>query len=473
MSSSLMATLLRKYLMAWKGPQSSELQAGLPLGYSIRERRRPVGFVADQGSEYRGREDGTILWDRSEHHAAVIAPTGAGKGRCVLIPWLLSYPGSAVVVDPKAEAAYVTAAYRQKIGQKILIFDPWKIYRPLGKRVGHLFSFNPVETMLRRSSDIGDDCMTLIDLIVGEPPLSLQDPFWRSLAIDFLVALIGWVWVRSKFTGSSQADDGTLAGVWAMLHADDMVYAMAVILDVHGHKPGFPVFVRNGFVNFLGHEAEKVRTSVRSEAVSLIRIFSSARVQAATFSSTNSLNGLVDGTAATTVYVIVPPDRLQSHAALVRIILGTLLSAMARRRVRPRTPTLLLVDELGHIGAIPQLKQAITLLRGYGVRVALFIQSIAQLKSVWPADHETVLENCGIWLNFGNNTSASARVVADYLGDINSECLSAMSPQELLIHVAGQPTTLARRMDYLEDALFRHRFVENPYYGQSPDRKRS
>jgi type IV secretion system protein VirD4 len=221
--------------------------------------------------------------------------------------------------------------------------------------------------------------------------------------------------------------------------------------------------VRDGFVTFLNHEAEKVRTSVRSEAVSLLRIFGSDRVQAATSSTTAPLGALHDG-APVTIYLVVPPDRLESHAAYLRLMLGTLLAVMVRRTARPALPTLFLVDELGHLGPIPQLRQAVTLLRGYGVRVALFVQSMAQLRSLWPRDHETILENCGLWLNFGNTSLAAARQVAEQLGDLSAEALFQLGADGIAIHRAGLPTQLAQRLDYLSDPLFQGRYDAHPMH---------
>jgi type IV secretion system protein VirD4 len=113
---------------------------------------------------------------------------------------------------------------------------------------------------------------------------------------------------------------------------------------------------------------------------------------------------------------------------------------------------------------VPALKQAITLLRGYGVRVALFVQSIAQLRAVWPRDHETVLANCGTWLTFGHGSLTAARQVAEQLGDIGAEALFALQPDQLALHRAGRPTELALKLDYLQDPLFAGRFDANPLH---------
>jgi type IV secretion system protein VirD4 len=444
-------------------PELRELPE-LPLGRHGAAQRRAAGFVHEAAA---ATEIGALINDTSEQHALVIAPTGAGKGRNVLLPWLLSYQGSIVVVDPKGEAASVTARCRHEFGQAVCVVDPWRIYHrselPPNAYCRTTATINPLQVMLEDSHDLGDDCLALAELIVGPAPVSLQDPFWRSLALHLITALIGWAWVRADVTGTQQADDGTLAGAWNVLQADDMTYLLASILDTHGKKPNFPRFVNEGFTTYLQHEGERVRTSVKSEAVALLRIFGSARVQAATSQTTVPMHALRQGHGVS-VYLLVPPDRLESHAAYLRILLGTLLSVMSNRQSRPQLPTLFLVDELGHLGAITQIKQAVTLLRGYGVRVALFVQSLGQIKSLWPHDHESILQNCGLWLNFGNTKITAARQVAEQLGDISAEVLMQMGGDSIAIHRAGQPTLTAQRLDYLHDPLFKGRFDANPFY---------
>lgn len=437
-------------------PPLPPLPAGaLPLARRSGPRRPGAGFVQTASAEAAGE----LLSDASESHLLVLAPTGAGKGRSLLLPWLLSYTGSAIVIDPKGEAAAVTARWRREAGQQVCVVDPWGLVkRPRGEAADTL---NPLQVLLAGSEDLGDDCATLAELIAGEAPVSLQDPFWRECALHLLTALIGWAWVRPRVTGQAQPDDGTLGAVWSLLHHDDMTYHLAVLLDTVARHPGFPTFVREGFVNFLGHEADKVRTSVRSEAVSLMRVFGSQRVQQATGANSVPLEALREG-GPVTVYLVIPPDKLESHSRWLRVVLGSLLALMVQRRGRPALPTLFAVDELAHLGPMPQLKQAITLLRGYGVRVALFLQSIAQLKGLWPRDHEALLENCGLWLNFGNTSLAAARHVTDQLGDLSAETLFQMTRDELALHRAGEATLLARRLDLLHDPLFKGRHDPNP-----------
>jgi type IV secretion system protein VirD4 len=445
---------------------------GLPLGYALPDNRSSIGFTAPPRPPTGGAPgDGLICDVSGSSHALVCAPTGAGKTLNILIPWLLSYDGSMVVFDPKGESLAVAAEFRVYLGQQVTAFAPW-LKNPMQLSTHCQFvSFNCMQVLLTDSENLEDDCVSLVELVVGEAPTrSSQDPFWRAIAMDFLAALVGWIWVRARVTGHSLPDDGTFAGVWNLLHDSDLTYSLAVLLDVHEKHPDMPRFVRDGIIQYLGHEGEKVRTSCLSEACSLLRMFSSPLVQAATATTDlDYIRRLQSGDSASSLFIVVPPEKLQSHAGLVRIVMGTVLTVMLRRTRRPKVPTLFCVDECGHIGAIPALKQAITLSRGYGVRVALLLQSLSQLEGLWPADYRTILENCGLWLNFGNTTRSGAKRVADELGDLTADELFAMTHDQIAIHRSGEPTIIARRLNYLTQERFAGKFKCNPFYAPESD----
>jgi type IV secretion system protein VirD4 len=60
-------------------------------------------------------------------HLLTCAITGMGKGRGVLIPNALLYPGPLIAVDPKGELFQTTARQRQRLGQHVVALDPFTI----------------------------------------------------------------------------------------------------------------------------------------------------------------------------------------------------------------------------------------------------------------------------------------------------------------------------------------------------------
>ena len=84
---------------------------------------RRAGLRAGHGLVL-GKVGQRFLVHRGQAHVLVTAPTGAGKGVGLVIPNLLSWPGSAVVLDVKGENFAATAGYRVGCGQRVVNFAP-------------------------------------------------------------------------------------------------------------------------------------------------------------------------------------------------------------------------------------------------------------------------------------------------------------------------------------------------------------
>ena len=75
--------------------------------------------------------DGVVLGKLHDHylrhegpeHVLCFAPTRSGKGVGLVIPSLLTWPGSAIVHDIKGENWQLTAGFRARYG-RVLLFDP-------------------------------------------------------------------------------------------------------------------------------------------------------------------------------------------------------------------------------------------------------------------------------------------------------------------------------------------------------------
>ena len=59
-----------------------------------------------------GRRDGRLIGWNDDRHVMTIAGSRAGKGVSLIVPNLLLYEGSALVIDPKGENARITAGRR-------------------------------------------------------------------------------------------------------------------------------------------------------------------------------------------------------------------------------------------------------------------------------------------------------------------------------------------------------------------------
>ena len=65
-----------------------------------------------EGGLLLGKRDGRLIGWKDDRHVMTIAGSRAGKGVSLIVPNLLLYEGSALVIDPKGENARITAGRR-------------------------------------------------------------------------------------------------------------------------------------------------------------------------------------------------------------------------------------------------------------------------------------------------------------------------------------------------------------------------
>ena len=81
------------------------------------------------------------------------------------------------------------------------------------------------------------------------------------------------------------------------------------------------------------------------------------------------------------------------------------------------------------LGEFGPLRQAMTLLRGYGLQVWPFFQDLSQLQRLYPKDWRTIFNNAGVFQLFGVANHLMAKECADLIGDIDADMLRAMAPE--------------------------------------------
>jgi type IV secretion system protein VirD4 len=178
--------------------------------------------------------------------------------------------------------------------------------------------------------------------------------------------------------------------------------------------PGF-YGVLEDMGNSLTWHVEKELGSVMSFAQRFTHIFGAPLVADATSSTTFDPMRLRTGRM--TVYLITPPDKMVVWAGLLRLWLGCLLRIITRGKATEKNPVLFLVDEAAHIGKMQALEDAVTLMRGMGIRLWLFFQSIEQLRTCFGDNAATVLDNLATQQYFAITSYETAEAVSKRIGD--------------------------------------------------------
>ena len=82
---------------------------------------------------------------------------------------------------------------------------------------------------------------------------------------------------------------------------------------------------------------EKTRESVIATAQSYVAALQSEGIQKALAASSFDLRNFAG--EPMTIYICIPPTKLASHASLLRLWIGTLLTAVCSRETLPDRPT--------------------------------------------------------------------------------------------------------------------------------------
>ncbi len=380
------------------------------------------------------------------------APTGAGKGRSVLLPTLLTHEGPVICVDIKGENYQVSSRRRREMGQQVAVLDPFHVMAECSDRL------NPFDLLTLPRSDIDSDAEMLASLLaVGNQ--NSAEPYWNTTANGLISGLIAHI-------ASYPPKERHLGQLRAWLYHDDMDMAIAKILDDNAVKSRM---ARDQFVAYLAAPHQQTRPCIRSMACSYVSPLGSEQVVDTLRASSFRLQDVFDGKPLT-VYIVFPPDKLESHKALLRLYVGTLMTTITRRTTMPRQRTLFLLDECAQLGSLDVLRQAITLLRGSGMQTWTFWQDLSQLRQNYRNDWQTIVNNSGVLQVFGITNHSMAKEWSDLLG-LRPQELSQIDREEAFVHRQGQGSLVCRRLDYLKDEVFDGLFDDNQRFALQGQRR--
>jgi hypothetical protein len=340
-----------------------------------------------------------------DRHITTIATSRAGKGRSVIIPNLLTWPGSALVIDPKGQNACVTALKRgsgdgrlvECLGQTVRIVDPLREIRDPNLQ-SYVARFNPLAELDLRAADYSERVDLISDALVV--PTSSKDSFFDNSARALINGLIDYV-MTSQNVGNDERNLATVRGL--LIHPDGP--PLDEMSEMGGLAQAGAAGVQQAGKNAAG--------DVIATAIAHTKWLDSLGMQHALSASDFSLRDLNNGN--TTVYLVLPPQYLDVHGRFLRLFVNLALQAAAEGRKRKHA-TLFLLDEFYTLGRLQQLAKSAGLMAGYGVKLWPIIQNIGQLQELYPQNWETFMGNAGQWMVFAMNDQTTARYLSDRLG---------------------------------------------------------
>lgn len=430
-----------------------DLQADLPRGVKGRdvEKSTPAGsqwmpagevkkyaynplagdrlFFGKQGNEFIGVED--------DRHVVTFAGTRAGKGVSAIIPNLLTYKGSMVVMGPKPENADLTARTRaEKLGQRVVILDPFEEVKPsLAK---YRAKFNPLSILKKDGKALVADSRVVADALTEDEGKGATH--WVESARGLIAAVILHVVTYADYEGRRD-----LNTVRQLLMSGATVKGGEGEKDLTGMDGLWAEMKKNKAARGV---VAGVGASFASKSFNEASAILSTARRNTEFLDIEGIQDVVGGhdfdladlkRKKMTVYICLPATRLVDCFRLFRLILNMLMLAMEQEKGRPELPVIMLIDEFHSLGFMKLIEVAAGLIAGYGLRLWTIFQDLQQLKANYKDSWETFLGNAGAIQAFGNADLTSLEWLSKRLGQtsVMADGLREISPDDRKKGVMG------------------------------------
>jgi type IV secretion system protein VirD4 len=423
-----------------------------------------------------GRFGRGYLRHNGPEHVLCFAPTRSGKGVGLVVPTLLTWPGSCIVHDIKGENWHLTSGFRARHGS-VLLFDPTSC---------NSTGYNPLLEVRRGEWEVRD-VQNIADVLVDPEGALERRNHWEKTSHSLLVGAILHVLYAEG--------DKTLAGVAGFLSDPrrPIETTLRAMMTTPHLGDGGPHPVISSAARELLNKSENERSGVLSTAMSFLGLYRDPVVARVTRRSDWRILDLVEAERPVTLYLVVPPSDISRTKPLVRLILNQIGRRLTENLhgQRRRQRVLLMLDEFPALGRLDFFESALAFMAAYGLKGFLIAQSLNQIEKAY-GPNNSILDNCHVRVSFATNDERTARRVSDALGmatelramknyaghrlspwlghlmvsrqETARPLLTAgevmqLAPEDELVLVSGCPPIRAKKARYYEDPRFRARVL--------------
>ncbi|ELX8032514.1 type IV secretory system conjugative DNA transfer family protein [Salmonella enterica subsp. enterica serovar Agona] len=421
-------------------------------------------------------------------HVVTVAPNGSGKGIGQVIPNLLDYPGSCLVLDVKGENAAVTARARRELGHAVHVVDPFGV---TGQPSA---GFNVLDRIDLGTPDCVSESAILADaLVIAGGKNQEGADHWDESAKNLLQGVM--LHVAGLDAGRRHL------GELRRLLTQDEAGTLELLADMASDEAaayGLPARAANTLMGM----SDRERGSVLSTARRNTAFLDDPRIVAALSRSDFDLSAIKS--ELMTVYLVMPANRIGPNARFLRLFIGSVLTAITSSATQPPYRVAFVLDEFAQLGYMKAIEDAVSLMRGYGLAFWVFLQDLSQLKGVYPRWQTFLANSAKVF--FGTDDYDTAKYVSDSLGKATIEYETAntgrnsstgiggpgaslnrgkssgssqqiggrelltpdevmrLGPERPLVLVKGEYPYLLARLNYLADREYAGRADPNPYH---------
>ena len=330
-------------------------------------------------------------------HSLVAAPTGAGKGVGIVIPTLLTYRGSTVVLDVKGENYEMTARRRHQMGDRVYKFAP-------NAPDGGSHRYNPIDVVAAapERKQYGEAVSLATALLMAQPATQT----WIGGSREILAATVITALEHGR---------GTMAAVYDLLSMpaakSNELFAMLSAMTKSGEA-------RSVFDRYAGMEPKIVGIYLSILQDSGLRLWADADVRDVTAVSDFDISTFRSDPAS--LYLRVTQRDIDRLGPLLRLLLQQMFTVLQEtpKGAKDHFDVLFVLDEFASLGKMEELSRAITTLRSSGAHLMIVVQSLANLTGPYGREGAgNFMTNCQLQLFMAPADIETPKYISESIGD--------------------------------------------------------
>jgi len=333
------------------------------------------------------------------------APTRSGKGVAIVIPNLLNYSDSVVVLDLKLENFLLTSKFRAKNGQKVYLFSPFSEDLKSHK-------WNPFDTV---SHDENFRVGEILAIGRSFYPVTgdAKTDFWNDNANNLFLGLALYLFETEDLpvTMGEVLRQSSGKGKPIQDHIRSIIDERA-----QSDKPLSDTCL-DALNRFLS-SPDNTLGNIISTFTSPLTIFANPIVDAATSSSDFKLEDV--RRQRMSIYFGVQPNRLGDAKNLINLFYSLLidvnLKTLPQQDSSLKYQCLVVNDEATAVGKVAKIADANSFIAGYNIRLLTIIQSIGQLEDVYKTQTRGLVTNHALQIVYPPREQRDANEYSEMLG---------------------------------------------------------
>ena len=337
----------------------------------------------------------------------VCGGSGAGKTRFYCKPNLMQANTSFVVLDPKGELLRDTGNLLKMQGYKILVLDL------ISMEKSH--SYNPF-VYLKTDNDV-QKLVTNLFQSTGGKGTQKVDPFWDTAASMLLLALIFYLYYEAP------EEEQNFSMVLELLRAaaieDDEDSCPSPLDDLFSElEMEKPNHIALKYYHAYRSGSNRTIKSIQITLASRLEKFNLESLAALT--STDELDLPRLGEEKVALFALIP-DNDPSFNFLVSILYTQLFQQLFYLADHVYggslpVPVHFLMDEFANVSLPDDFEKILSVMRSRGISVSIILQNMAQLKSLFEKQWESIVGNCDEFLYLGGNEQSTHKYISELLG---------------------------------------------------------